>query len=149
VPRWLSIALLISVPCFLALIAYDAVAIFLLRRGPNKLVPFHDLFRGITQDFGLAVVYAVTMTPRISALVTGYRPRARHLSLIMLGLGLAWYDVMCAAGTRLIGKPPGLEISLIVLFVIPIVLAPWYVRWLKARVDRADRQGSEQETIER
>jgi hypothetical protein len=44
---------------------------------------------------------------------------------------------MCAWVTRLLDKPPDLGIGTVVLFVIPIVLAPWYVRWLKTKVPEA------------
>ena len=132
--RWLSIALLISVPCLLALVAYDAVAIFLLGRGVDRLVPMHDWARGVLQDLGLAVVYAVTVTPRVIKLVAGYPDLTRRLCLIMLGLGIAWYDVLCAAATRVLADPPGLALSIVVLFVVPVVLAPGYVRWLRSKL---------------
>ena len=41
---------------------------------------------------------------------------------------------MCAWVTRLLDTPPDLVISVLLLFVIPIMLAPWYVRWLKTKV---------------
>ena len=132
---WFSIALLTAVPCFLALVAYDAVAVFLLQRGHDKLVPWHDLARGAAQDLGLVMVYAVTVTPRLIRTVADYPVRTRRLCLIMLGLGIAWYDVICAAVTRLLPEPPGIAIGLVVLFVIPIILAPGYLRWLKTKVE--------------
>ncbi|MGH7227741.1 MAG: hypothetical protein ACREIH_00895 [Nitrospiraceae bacterium] len=132
--RWVSAALLIAVPCFLALLAYDWVAVVVLGYRAYRLVPWHDLARGIIQDLGLTAGYAVVVTPRVVHLVAEFPDKARRLSLIMLGLGLAWYDVMCAWVTRLLDTPPDLAISLLVLFVIPIMLAPWYVRWLKTKV---------------
>ena len=131
--RWVSVALLIAVPCFLALLAYDWVAVVLGYRA-YRLVPWHDLARGIIQDLGLTAVYAVVVTPRVVNVVVNFPSKARRVSLIMLGLGLAWYDVMCAWVTRLLDTPPDLVISLLLLFVIPIMLAPWYVRWLKTKV---------------
>jgi len=132
--RWVSAALLIAVPCFLALLAYDWVAVLVLGYRTYRLVPWHDLARGIIQDLGLTAVYAVVVTPRVVNVVANFPDKARRLSLIMLGLGLAWYDVMCAWVTRLLDTPPDLVISVLLLFVIPIMLAPWYVRWLKTKV---------------
>jgi hypothetical protein len=132
--NWLSIALLVSGPCLLALLAYDAVAVFLFGRGVDRLVPMHDWARGALQDLGLAVVYAVTVTPRVINVVAGYTHVTRRLCLIMLGLGIAWYDVLCAAATRVQAEPPGLALSLVVLFVIPVIVAPGYVRWLKSKL---------------
>lgn len=133
-PRWLSAALLISIPCFLALFAYDAVAILLFRRGEDQLVPAHDLARGVIQDLGLVIVYAMAVTPRVTQVVADYPRKSRRLCLIMLGLGIAWYDVLCASVTRMLSEPPGFGLSLVVLFVIPIMLAPWYLQWLKSWV---------------
>ncbi|MBI4402271.1 MAG: hypothetical protein HY581_11640 [Nitrospirae bacterium] len=135
-PRWLSVAWLIALPCFLALVAYDAVAMLLLKRGASALVPAHDLARGVAQDAGLAVAYAVTVPPRVIKVVADYSQRTRRLCLVMLGLGIAWYDVLCASMTRVLAEPPGLGISVVVLFVIPILLAPAYVQWLKTWVSR-------------
>ena len=132
--RWVSSALLIAVPCFLALLAYDWVAVVVLGYRAYRLVPWHDLARGIIQDLGLTAVYAVVVTPRVVNVVVNFPSKARRVSLIMLGLGLAWYDVMCAWVTRLLDTPPDLVISVLLLFVIPIMLAPWYVRWLKTKV---------------
>jgi hypothetical protein len=132
--NWLSIALLVSGPCLLALLAYDAVAVFLFGRGVDRLVPMHDWARGALQDLGLAVVYAVTVTPRVINVVAGYTQVTRRLCLIMLGLGIAWYDVLCAAATRVLAEPPDLALSLVVLFVVPVILAPGYVRWLKSKL---------------
>ena len=129
---WLSVALPVCIPCVLALFAYDAVAIFLFRRGEYQLVPVHDLARAVAQDLGLVIVYAAGVTPRIMTVVAGYPSRTRRICLIMLGLGIAWYDVLCASGTRVLAEPPGLGVSLVVLFVIPIILAPWYVKWLRS-----------------
>ena len=127
--------MLIAVPCFLALLAYDWVAVVVvLGYRAYRLVPWHDLARGMIQDLGLTAVYAVVVTPRVVNVVVNFPEKARRVSLIMLGLGLAWYDVMCAWVTRLLDTPPDLAISLLVLFVIPITLAPWYVRWLKTKV---------------
>jgi hypothetical protein len=52
----------------------------------------------------------------------------------MLGLGLAWYAVICAWVTRVLDAPPDLGVSLVVLFVIPMILAPRYVQWLWTKV---------------
>lgn len=133
-PRWLSTALLVALPCLFALVAYDAVAVVLLRRGEDPLVPAHDLARGVLEDVGLALVYAVTIPPRVLGVVSGFVPSARRQCLVMLGLGLAWYDVLCAWLTRFLVEPPGFVVSLVVLFVIPAMLAPWYLRWLKTMV---------------
>ena len=46
---WLSVALLVCIPCVLALFAYDALAILLFRRGEYRLVPVHDLARAVAQ----------------------------------------------------------------------------------------------------
>lgn len=124
---WLAVASLVCIPCLLALFAYDAVAIFLFRRGEYQLVPFHDLARAAAQDLGLVVVYAVAVTPRVMTVVAGYPSRTRRSCLVMLGLGIAWYDVLCAAVTRVLLEPPGFGVSLVVLFVVPVILAPWYV----------------------
>ncbi len=136
-PAWLSAALWIAVPCLLALIAYDFVAIYLLATAQPSLVPLHEFARGILQDLGLALVYAVTVTPRVINRVAADAPRARRLTLLMLGLGLAWYDVLCAFATRSLAEPPGILVSLVVLFLIPVMLAPPYVRWLKTKVPQA------------
>jgi hypothetical protein len=132
--RRLSTALLIAIPCLLALLAYDVIAVYLLRQGEYRLVPAHDLARGMLQDVGLVSIYAVAMTARVAKVVDGYEERSRRLCLIMLGLGIAWYDVVCAWVTRLLPTPPDFWMSGVVLFVIPIILAPWYVRWLKTKV---------------
>lgn len=128
---WLAVASMVCIPCLLALSAYDAVAIFLFRRGEYQLVPFHDLARAVAQDLGLVLVYAVAVTPRVITVVAVYPSRTRRRCLIMLGLGIAWYDVLCASVTRVLAAPPGFVVSLVVLFVIPIILAPWYVQWVK------------------
>ncbi len=133
-PRWLSTALLIAIPCVLALFAYDYFAVYLFRRGEYRLLPAHDLARGMVQDIGLASIYAVAVTVRVAGVVDGYQENARRLCLIMLGLGIAWYDVVCAWMTRLLPAPPDFWMSGVVLFVVPIILAPWYVRWLKTKV---------------
>ncbi|TLY20239.1 MAG: hypothetical protein E6K68_08310 [Nitrospirae bacterium] len=132
--RWLISPLLVAGPCLLALLAYDAVAIFLLGRGENRLAPMHDWAGGALQDLGLAVVYAMTVTPRVINVVAGFPQVTRRLCLIMLGLGIAWYDVLCAAATRVLAEPPGLALSLVVLFVVPVILAPGYVRWLGSKL---------------
>lgn len=62
-PRWVSVSLLIAGPCFLALLAYDWVAVVMLGHRTYRLVPWHDFARGIVQDLGLTAVYAVTVTP--------------------------------------------------------------------------------------
>jgi len=134
ISNWLSIALLVSGPCLLALLVYDAVAVFLLGRGVDRLAPMHDWARGALQDLGLAVVYAVTVPPRVINVVPGYSQVGHRLCLIMLGLGIAWYDVLCAAATRVLAEPPGLALSLVVLFVVPVILAPGYVRWLRSKL---------------
>lgn len=133
-PRWLSIGLLIAGSCFLALAAYDWVAVYLLGRGLYRLVPSHDFARGLLQDLGLSAAYGVTVTPRVVGVVAGYAPKVRRLCLVMLGLGIAWYDVVCAFATRELPGPPGVEVALVVLFLVPMLVAPWYVRWLKAKV---------------
>ena len=136
-PRWLTAALLIAGPCFLALFAYDAVAIFVLGRGAYQFVPTHDLARGLMQDFGLTCLHAATVTPRVMRVVADYPDNTRRLCLIMLGLGIAWYDVICASATRLLETPPGFWISVVVLVVIPVVVAPRYVGWVKGKVHEA------------
>jgi Na+-transporting NADH:ubiquinone oxidoreductase subunit NqrE len=93
--RWLSVALLVAIPCLLVLVAYDAVAILLVKRNEYSLIPAPDLARGALQDIGLAIVYAITVTRRV-AVVSDYPASTRGLCLIMLGLGLAWYEVRCA-----------------------------------------------------
>ncbi|WP_447973746.1 hypothetical protein [Nitrospira sp. Kam-Ns4a] len=133
-PKWLSVGLVIAGSCFLALVAYDAVAVYLLGRGTYRLMPAHDLARGLVQDLGLAAAYGVTVTPRVLRVVSDYSPKVRRLCLIMLGLGIAWYDVLCAFVTRGLPSPPGIEVGLVVLFIVPMLLAPWYVRWLKSKV---------------
>jgi hypothetical protein len=140
-PRWLKVALLISIPCLLALLAYDAVAVFLLRRGEYRVLPAHDFARGLIEDVGLVMVYAITITPRVLPMVslplspTNSEPLSRpaRISLIMLGLGIAWYDVLCAFVTRMLPEPPDVTISLVILFVIPVLLAPWYLKWLHTK----------------
>lgn len=143
-PRWLAVALLVAVPCLIALVAYDSVAILLFKRGECPLVPAHDLARGALQDIGLAILYAITVSPRVATIVADYPKNIRRLCLIMLGLGLAWYDVLCAALSRKLAEPPGLAVSLVVLVLIPVMLAPRYVEWLrtKAPSDRLGRKGS-------
>ncbi|MGH7229750.1 MAG: hypothetical protein ACREJU_00090 [Nitrospiraceae bacterium] len=136
--RWLSHSLLISIPCLLALVVYDWVAVVAIGQGVYRLVPWHDFARGILQDLGLTAAYAVTITPRVVNVVANYSKRAIRACLIMLGLGLAWYAVMCAWITRALSAPPDLGTSLVVLFVIPMILAPWYVRWLKTKIPLAD-----------
>ena len=132
-PRWLSVALLVAVPCLLALVVYDSAAIFLFNRGEYPLFPAHDLARGVLQDMGLAILYAVTVTPRVAPIVSDYPIRARRLCLIMLGLGLAWYEVLCAALSRKLAEPPGLVMSLVMLVLVPVLLAPLYVEWLRTK----------------
>ena len=132
-PRWLSAALLIAMPCLIALVAYDAVAVFLLRHDEYRLHPGQDFARGFLQDLGLAVVYALTVTPRLLSILPVCLTRAAAVSLVMLGLGIAWYDVLSAFMTRLLAHPPGAALSLVVLFVVPVLLAPWYFRWLHTK----------------
>lgn len=136
--RWISIALLIGVPCFLALVAYDWVAVVVLGRGPYRLIPWHDLARGMVQDLGLTLVYAVTVTPRVVHVIADYSEKARRVCLIMLGLGLAWYEVICAWVSRQIGGAD-LAVSLVMLFVVPFILAPSYVRWLRTKVPEDEK----------
>lgn len=144
--RWLSATLLVAVPCSLALAAYESVAIFLLSRGESPLFPAHDLARAALQDMGLATLYAITVTPRVAPVVATYPTKTRRHCLIMLGLGLAWYEVLCAALSRRLAEPPGLAVSLVVLVLIPVMLAPWYVEWLRSKAPRdretGERQGS-------
>ena len=134
VKHGLSTALLIGVPCLLALIAYDAIAILGLTRAPHALIPAHDLPQGLLQDVGLTVLYMLVITPRVAGMVRSFPPLARRASLIMLGLGLAWYEVLCAAASRWMAEPPGLLIAGIVLVAVPMLVAPWYVEWLKGKI---------------
>ena len=76
-PRWLSVALLVAVPCLLALSAYDSVAILLFKRGEYPLFPAHDLARWALQDVGLATLYAITVTPRVAPVVADYPNNTR------------------------------------------------------------------------
>jgi hypothetical protein len=137
--RWLTIAALIAAPCFFALLAYDWVAVVALGHGHYRLVPWHDLARGAMQDAGLTAVYAVTVTPRVAKVVADYPESSRRLSLIMLGLGLAWYAVMCAWVSRAMDAPSDLGVSIVLLFVVPIVIAPWYVQWVKTKIPGENR----------
>lgn len=130
----LSTALLLGVPCLVALAAYDAIAILVFRRGAHSLVPAHDLSRSLLQDLGLTVLYMLVITPRVTRLVWSFPSLARRACLVMLGLGLAFYDVLCAAASRSLSEPPGLLVAGIVLVLIPVLAAPSYVRWLKARI---------------
>ena len=50
--RLLSSPLLVAGPCLLALLAFDAVAVFLLGRGEDRLAPTHDWAGGARQDLG-------------------------------------------------------------------------------------------------
>jgi len=75
--RWLSVALLVAVPCLLALAAYDSVAILLFKRGEYPLFPAHDLARGALQDIGLAMLCAITVTPRVAPVVADYPNNTR------------------------------------------------------------------------
>jgi hypothetical protein len=134
-PRWLSVALLIALPCLTALLAYDAVAVFLLRHDQYRLNPGRDLARAFLQDLGLVAVYAVSVTPRILPTVPETVSRTTAFSLIMLGLGIAWYDVLSAFISRMLPDPPGFAISLVVLFVVPVLLAPRYLRWVQAKAN--------------
>jgi hypothetical protein len=145
-PRWLSVALLVAIPCLLALVAYDSVAILLFKRGEYPLFPAHDLARWALQDMSLAILYAITVSPRVATVVATYPAKTCRHCLIMLVLGLAWYEVLCAAQGRRLGEPPGLVMSLVVLVLIPVMLAPWYVEWLRTKAPRdretGERQGS-------
>jgi hypothetical protein len=129
------VAGLIALPCLLALLTYDAVAVFLLRHDEYRLHPGEDFARGFLQDLGLAAVYAAIVPPRVLAAVPATLSRRARLSLIMLGFGLAWYDVLSAFITRMLPEPPGVAMSLVVLFVIPVLVAPWYFRWLYAKTE--------------
>ena len=93
--------LFIAGPCFLALLVYDWMAVVVFGREATRLVPWHDLARGALQDLGLTAVYALTVTPRVVPVVVGDPEKSRRLTLIMLGLGLAWYAVICAWATRI------------------------------------------------
>lgn len=139
---WLSAAILIAYPCLIALFVYDWVAAVLLAKGPYPVVVWHSLARDFLEDLGLTAVYAVVVTPRVGTLVSAYPPEARRLCLIMLGLGLAWYVVICAWLTRQLAEPPGLVLSIVVLFVIPAMLAPSYVRWIRTKVPDAGNGGA-------
>ena len=134
VRRWGTVALLIAGPCLLALLAYDWVAVVVLGHQVYRLVPWRDFAQGIVEDVGLTAVYAVTVTPRVIGIVADYSEKARRACLIMLGLGLAWYEVMCAWVTRLFNAVPDVILGLIVLFVVPALFAPSYVRWIKTKV---------------
>jgi hypothetical protein len=136
-PRTVAVAVLISVPCLLALVAYDSVAVFLLRRGEYRLVPAHDVARGFLQDVGLVLVYALTITPRVMPIMSDRPIHTARPALVMLGLGIAWYDVLCAFLTRMLPEPPGMALGLVALFVIPVLLAPCYLRWLQSKVHTA------------
>lgn len=140
-PARLSAAILIAYPCLIALLVYDWVAVVLLAKGPYPVVIWHSLARDFLEDLGVTAVYAVVVTPRVSAIVAGYPPEASRLCLIMLGLGLAWYVVICAWLTRQLAEPPGLVLSIVVLFVIPAILAPWYVRWIRTKVPDRGNNG--------
>ncbi len=133
--RWLRAGMWIAATCFLALAAYDAVAVLLLHRG-SDVVPAHEWLQGVTEDAGLAVAYGLLLPVRVLPIVTDYSTAARRACLIMLGLGLAWYEVLCAFATRQLEGPPDLLTSGIVLFAVPFLAAPWYVRWIKSRVPR-------------
>lgn len=133
----LSTALYIGLPCLVALIAYDSIAILVLKRGTHSLVSAHDLSRSLLQDVGLTLVYMLVVTPRVAGLVRSFSPLARRACLVMLGLGLAWYEVLCAAASRSLAEPPGLLIATIVLVLVPMLVSPWYVRWLKRRIRNA------------
>lgn len=131
---WLSSAFLIAVPCFLALTVYDWIAVFLIDRRVDHLPRSSVLGQDFLQDASLIAVYVVLITPRVSHIVAEYRPHVRRVCLIMLGLGLAWYEVVCASMTRLLPEPPGFWVTVVILFIIPMVLAPWYVRWLRQKL---------------
>ncbi|WP_447977567.1 hypothetical protein [Candidatus Nitrospira bockiana] len=132
--RRLWLALLIAGPCLVALLAYDWIAVISAARGPARLIAWEDLASGALEDLGLAAVYGMTVTPRVAATVSGYSEKARRICLVMLGLGLAWYDVICAWATRWLSSPPDLAATVVVLFVVPIIGAPWYVRWVRTKV---------------
>ena len=129
----LSSALFIGAPCFLALLAYDWAAVVVLGGTGSRIVPWDDLARNAVQDLGLATVYAALITHRVAGTVAGYPDRTRRITLMMLGLALAWYEVMCAWASRQAGTSD-LGVSLVLLFVVPLVLAPSYVRWVKTKV---------------
>ncbi|MGH7254335.1 MAG: hypothetical protein ACREI3_01030 [Nitrospirales bacterium] len=142
-PTWLSTALRLAWFCFLALVAYDTVARLLLGQVPVSPIPAQTLACDVMLDLGLAVTYSVLVTPRILPVIAPYPARPRRLCLLMLGLGLAWWVVICAFATRELMGPPGILLSLVLLFVIPVVMAPWYVRWLRTKTPgREDRSGS-------
>jgi hypothetical protein len=142
--RWFSIAAWLAVPCLLALLLYDWAAVVVFGEGPYRpgqptgyaAVAWSHLAGGFAQDLALTTIYAVTITPRVVTVVAGYSDKTRNVSLIMLGLGLAWYEVMCAWASRQFG-PPDLGVALVVLFVVPAVLAPSYVRWVKTKVEHS------------
>ena len=133
----LTVALLISIPCLLALVVYDSVAVFLLQRGDYRPVPAHDFAQGALQDLGLVLVYAIMITPRVLPILANQPTRTAHHALVMLGLGIAWYDVLCAFMSRMLPEPPDVAVGLVALFVIPVLLAPWYLRWLQSKAHRA------------
>jgi hypothetical protein len=135
--------LFIAGPCFLALLVYDWIAVVVLGQGPYRLVPWHDLARGAIQDLGLTAVYALTVTPRVSKVIADNSERSARLTRIMLGLGLAWYAVICAWMTRALDMSPDLGVSIVLLFIVPVIVAPWYVRWLKTKMPRVNTNGTE------
>jgi hypothetical protein len=144
--RRLTMVLFIAGPCFLALLVYDWMAVVVFGCEAPRLVPWHDLARGALQDLGLTAVYALTVTPRVVPVVVGDPEKSRRLTLIMLGLGLAWYAVICAWATRLLDTPD-LGLSLVILFVIPIIVAPAYVRWLRTKVSNLSHSDNTRTTI--
>jgi hypothetical protein len=131
-PSWLSAAWQIALPCFLALLAYDGIAMVL---GREFLRPplWPELAQNVAQDLALTVIYAAVVTPRILKVVELYSTKARRACLVMLGLALAWYAVVCAWMTRLSRTPPDVVIGGALLFAVPMILAPAYVRWLKTK----------------
>jgi len=132
--RYLSCAVFIALPCFLALLIYDWVAVVAAARGLYRSVRWSDFAQGALQDAGLASIYGLMVTPRVTGSVAGDGERARRLCLMMLGFGLAWYDVMCAWVTRWLNASQDLGVSLVMLFLVPFLVAPWYVRWLRSKV---------------
>jgi hypothetical protein len=125
---------MIAGSCFLALLFYDWIAVVALGHGRYSLVPWQDFANGAAEDLALTAVYAATVTPRVGPVIFSYSNIARRACLIMLGLGLAWYEVMCAWVTRQLDAAPDLWVSMVLLFWVPMLVAPWYVRWLKTKV---------------
>jgi len=120
---------LVAVPCCLALSAYDSVASLLFKRSEYPLFPAHNLVRGVLQNIDLAILHAIMVTPRVAPDVGTYPTKTRRHCLIMLGLGLALYEVLWAALSGRLAEPMGLVMGLVVLVLIPMMPMPRDVEW--------------------